>query len=194
MRCLSLRRCASSDYCGNPCGQQRSRSGDSSRRCNTRHAVPERRGLELRYGTPPTLTRQLLSSRDSSASSRRRPCPKHRTPSSSPPLARPSGTPEMRQLSRRISLLKVTAVRPAITLPASNWTTRSRRAVPRPTPSTPGAKLLLSGKSRNRLCANADHRRGLPFVPLGRPASLQQPGGEPPLQPWPVWPPAPPRR
>ena len=35
MRCLSLRRCASSDYCGNPCGQQRSRSGDSSRRCNT---------------------------------------------------------------------------------------------------------------------------------------------------------------
>ena len=37
MRCLSLRRCASSDYCGNPCGQQRSQSGDSSRRCNTRH-------------------------------------------------------------------------------------------------------------------------------------------------------------
>ena len=36
MRCLSLRRCASSDYCGNPCGQQRSRSGDSSRRCNTK--------------------------------------------------------------------------------------------------------------------------------------------------------------
>ena len=36
MRCLSLRRCASSDYRGNPCGQQRSRSGDSSRRCNTR--------------------------------------------------------------------------------------------------------------------------------------------------------------
>ena len=38
MHGYSLRRCASSDYCGNPGGQKHSRSGDSSRRCNTRGA------------------------------------------------------------------------------------------------------------------------------------------------------------
>ena len=39
MRGYSLRRCASSDYCGNPCGQKHSRRRDSSRRCNTRGSM-----------------------------------------------------------------------------------------------------------------------------------------------------------
>ena len=42
MRGYSLRRCASSDYCGNPCGQKHSRRRDSSRRCNTRKLAGNR--------------------------------------------------------------------------------------------------------------------------------------------------------
>ena len=53
MHGYSLRRCASSDYCGNPGGQKHSRSGDSIRRCNT--TIPHHPDHTQTLPTPATV-------------------------------------------------------------------------------------------------------------------------------------------